>query len=179
MASEKAVLTALTILGRAFAGEVSPERVDLYHAALDDVTDAELALVTAALVKSHAGEFIPTPATIRAAVPRLQAPTLDVDRIIRELDRMGSYSPGGWCPPSVEKVRRLAGTPIADAFADVGPSRLLAEDPKSRDIAAQEFRRALKATAPAGYAAFPPWAVANPPRLAAQERPRLIAGEED
>lgn len=177
MASERGVRAALTMLGRVFAGSVGPERVEAYGAALGDLTDDELAAAAAHLMQTHAGEFIPVPAVIRRTVRGDETPKLDVDRIIREIDRMGTYTQGGWSAPGVQRVRDAMGSAIADAYGDVGPSRLLAEDQRTRDIAAQEFRRALKATTPAGYAAFPPWALANPPRLAASERKRLIPGE--
>jgi len=180
MASRKAVMASLVILGRAFAGKVDGDKAEVYAGALEDVTDAELAKVTVALVKTHEGEFIPSPATIRRAVLGDERPKLDVDRIIREIDRMGGHSPaGGWCNASVAHVRELAGNAIADAYAEVGGSRLFADDARTRDIAAAEFRRALASASGATlYAAFPPWAVANPPRLAASDVKRIGASEE-
>jgi hypothetical protein len=176
MASERATTAALTLLSRAFAGEVDAERIAVYVAALEDLTDAEVAAAAALLVKTHVGEFIPPPAVIRRAVLGDETPRLDIDRIIREIGQMGSYGPNGWCDASVETVRRQAGSPIAGAYADVGGSRLFSNDPRTRDIAAQEFRRVLGSETAAGYTAFPPWAIANPPRLAAGETKQLGPG---
>lgn len=178
MASDKAVLAGLTLLARAFAGEVDAARVQVYGAALEDLTDQEIAAAVAAIVKTHTGEFIPPPAVIRRAVLGDETPKLDVDRIIHEIMDLGEYNPNcGTLPPSVRTVREKMGEAIADAYADVGGSRLGAHDAKTRDIAAQEFRRALAGEAAAGYTAFPPWAVANPPRLAVSEAKRIAAAE--
>jgi hypothetical protein len=176
MASERAVRAALTMLGRVFAGSVGPERIEAYCAALEDIEDAELVEACGVLMRTHAGEFIPVPAVIRKVARGDETPKLDLDRIVRELDRMGGYSPaGGWAAPRVDKVRALAGNAIADAYAEIG-GRLFADDQRTRDIAAQEFRKALVSASGASlYASFPPWAVANPPRLAVSEAKQIPA----
>lgn len=179
MASERATTAALTLLSRAFAGEVDAERIAVYVAALEDLTDAEVAAAAALLVKTHVGEFIPPPAVIRRAVLGDETPRLDIDRIIREISRMGEYVSGevGWVGPSPRRVRELAGSAIAEAYAEVGASRLFAGDQRAREFAAAEFGKALKVTAGARmYSAFPPWAIVNPPRLAAGETKQLGPG---
>lgn len=175
MASERAVRAALTMLGRVFAGSVGPERIETYCAALEDLSDGEVADATKALMTSHLGEFIPVPAVIRQMARGDETPRLDVDRIVREISAMGEYNPHcGWQPPSVRRVRAVAGHAIADAYADVGASRLFLGGARTREIAAQEFRKSLAlATGAHLYASFPPWAVANPARLAAGEPKRL------
>jgi len=142
MASRRAVSAALKMLALTFAGDVSGERVDLYAAALEDVTDGALAAATLQLVKTHKGEWIPVPAVIREAAGVDALP--DIDALIRRIDRLGEPNPGyGWLSPDVETVRMAMGDAVADAYADVGAERLFADQATTRDIARHDFRRAL------------------------------------
>ena len=145
MASRRAVLAALTMFSRAFAGDVGPERVDLYAVALDDVSDEALAAAVVRLVREHEGEFIPTPAAIRRAAGANVAPVVDVEAVVRKIDGLGSYNPNtGWCSPRVEVVRRAMGDAVADAYGAVGgPSRLYGGDETGRSIALRDFGREL------------------------------------
>ena len=146
MATKRAVGTALTVLARAFAGPVTPEKIDLYAAALEDVTDAALEAATVRLVREYDGEFIPNPATIRRAAGANVVPVVDVEGIIERIDRLGSYNPvTGYNAPRVETVRRALGDAIAAAYGAAGGSRLVADNGTTRDIAGRDFARELAA----------------------------------
>ena len=170
MATRRAVMTALKMFALTFAGDVSDERIDLYFAALDDVSDDALAAATLQLVRTHRGEWIPTPATIRDAAGANTLPVIDAGRLLREIDRLGEYSPGtGWESPSVDVVREKRGDLIADAYAAAGgPERLFEGGATTREIAAREFAQEMAAQVKAhGAAALLPPAAPAVPRLAA------------
>jgi hypothetical protein len=158
MASRKAVVAALTLLSRAFAGEVTHERIEVYTAALDDVTDAQLAVAIVEVIKRHEGAFFPPPAVLRKAAGVGDAPAVDVDGILRELSRMGSYSPNGWLLPRIGEVREALGDAVAYAAAEVGLHRLCADDTVTRDIAARDFAQALRLEAEERPDSLPAWA---------------------
>lgn len=147
MASRLAVTAALKMFSLTFAGDVTAERITLYVAALDDVTDHQLERATVELVKCHRGEWIPTPATIRAAaLPPRWEPAIDTEELLRHIDRLGTYLPAaGWQSPRVERVRAVMGDVIASAYADAGgPSRCFADDETTRRIALRDFQLALR-----------------------------------
>jgi hypothetical protein len=143
MASNRAVAASLKILGRAFAGTVDEARIQVYAAALEDLTDAELATATTLVVKSHTGEFIPPPAVIRKAIA--PAPTvIDVDPVLRAIEKLAVYNPNaGMVYPPVAKVRDALGDAAAYAYAAAGGPRIFADSDTTRDIARREFRLAL------------------------------------
>lgn len=152
MASADAVTKALSVLAVNFAGDVTAEKVKLWVAALDDVSDADLARGVASVVKTHRGEFLPPVAVIRAAAR--PAGSLDSERVLVLLDKAGSYNPAtGWTPPRVELVRDRFGDAVAEAYGMAGGgSRLFASNPTTREIAARDFAEALKAAAPGAIA---------------------------
>ena len=177
MASKRYVAACLTYLSRTFAGKVDPEKAQAYSLALEDVTDAEIEDATKRLLSTHTGEFVPTPAVIRAAVPRLRAPSLNVARIERAIGSLGSHNPySGWADPSVEVVRERLGDAIASAYATVGAGCLFADDAKTRDIARRDFVKAMEETvkAPGGRESLPEWA--TPTVLPIADRKRLTDG---
>lgn len=146
MASEQAVMAALKTLARAFAGIVDGERVELYHAALEDVSDAQLAQATVKLVRTYAGEFIPPPAKIRAAIGMDQVAPSDVDATLSAIERLSIYNPhSGMIPPSVVRVREALGAAVAEAYAEAGAQRLFSENQTGREIARAAFAPALTA----------------------------------
>ncbi len=143
MATSKAVLSALKMLSRAFAGVVDPERVELYRVALDDLSDEQLAAATVIVIRTHTGEFIPPPAVLRKAVA--PAPVaIDVAGIVRQIEKLAAYTPGaGMQYPAVRTVREELGESVGYAYAAAGGARLFAEDATTRSIAAREFQRAM------------------------------------
>jgi hypothetical protein len=155
MASERAVAAALKMLGRAFAGVVDVERVELYRAALDDLSDAELARATLLVIRSHTGEFIPPPAVLRKAVA--PAPVaIDSAGIIRRIEKLATYNPNaGMIYPCVETVRGELGDATAYAYAAAGGPRLFSENDVGRDIATREFTRAMTEATSRPTAALP------------------------
>jgi len=157
VASKKAVSAALAVLSRAFAGEVGREKLVVYHDALADVGDAELAAAAMAAVRTYAGPFIPPPAVLRDAAGA-NAPAVDVERVAAEVARLGVYNPNGWCLPSIRVVRERMGEAIAAAVADVGISRVCSSDERTQAIALQELRRALHAEAQRAPGTLPAWA---------------------
>lgn len=171
MASRKVVLAALTLLSRAFAGEVSEERVDVYEAAWDDVTDQDLLAATTRVIKTHRGEFIPPPAIVRDAA----CPPLDPARTIAAVVELGYNGPNGFAGPAVFRVRDVLGDAIADAYASADPDRLFSENEAIRGAARREFAHGLEMGVQRyGYATLPPSAFALPPGPAVQAQ--LTAG---
>jgi hypothetical protein len=143
MASKSAVFAALKLLGRAFAGTVDEPKADVYHAALEELSDEELARATTIVIKTHTSDFIPPPAVlIRAVAPARLA--IDSGAIVRQIEKLAVYTPGGGMvyPPTCVVAREL-GTGVAYAYAAAGGSRLFSENDTGRDIAVREFERAL------------------------------------
>jgi hypothetical protein len=143
MASERAIVAAFKILSRAFAGVVDKERVDVYCAALEDLSDTELATAVTHVVKTHTGEFIPPPAVIRKAVA--PAPVaVDATAVIRKIEKLATYNPNvGMVYPRVEDVRTALGDAAAYAYAAAGGPRVFSDNETSRDIATREFQKAM------------------------------------
>jgi hypothetical protein len=170
VASREVITKALgTFVLAGMGGDVSGERVSVYALALDDVTDAQVMEATVRLLKSHEGGFIPTPALIREAAGANTPPVIDAERLLRGIDRLGSYNPNtGWTSPRVEVVREVMGDSVADAYAIAGgPSRLFADNQTTRDISAREFAQEMAAQVREhGPSALP----------AAMRGPKLIRG---
>lgn len=146
MASEEAVYAALKTLGRAFAGKVDSERAEVYHAALEDVSDAQLAQATVKLVRTYQGEFMPPPAKIRAAIGMDQTPPSAVDATLEAIRALSVYNPTrGMIRPSVVRVREALGPAVAEAYAEAGGERLFSENQVGREIALAAFGPALTA----------------------------------
>ena len=159
MATRKAVMATLTMLAREYAGTVTEEKADLWLAALEDVSDRVLALAVAKVIRTHTGGFIPPVALLREAAGANALPVIDAERILRDIDRLGSHNPAtGWQSPRVERVREVMGASVAAAYAEAGgPSRLFADSATTRDIAAREFAASLTAEVQIhGVAALPP-----------------------
>jgi hypothetical protein len=155
MASSEAVLSALKMLSRAFAGVVDAERVELYRVALGDLTDEEIVTATTLVIRNHTGEFIPPPAVLRKAVA--PAPVVvDAHALIRQIEKLATYSPaaGMICPPT-SVVREQLGDATAYAYAAAGGARLFSENETGRDIAAREFQRAMTEAASRPAALLP------------------------
>lgn len=170
MATRPTVTKALGMFVLAgLGGDVSAERITVYTAALDDVTDEQLVAATARLLKSHQGGFIPTPAVIRSVA--LPPVTLDVPRLLQEIADLAGYCPNGNHGPRVETVRRAKGDGVADAYAAVGGgTRIYADDATTRDIARREFGKEMEEIRGArGADALLPPAPVAPPRLTSGE----------
>jgi hypothetical protein len=145
MASRRAVVAALKMFSLTFAGDVSDERIDLYAAALEDVTDNALKAATTQLVKTHRGEWIPVPAVIREAAGANAKPRVDVAGILKQLHALVDYNPvSGHSAPRVETVRRRISDGVADAYGAIGGGdRLLMSDGTTRAIAERDFAKEL------------------------------------
>lgn len=161
MASRKAALAALTLLSRAFAGEVSGEKADVYAAAVEDLTDEQLMTATARVIKTRTDDFLPPPAVILEAAGANVEPVLDAERILREIEAAGTYTPSGWSNLRERQVRERFGDVIADAYSEAGcGTRLFSSNETTRDIAFREFQLGLKvAIHTHGVQALPGWAV--------------------
>lgn len=144
MASKQGIYAAFKVLSRAFAGTVDAEKVDLYHAALEDLSDEAIATATVKVVKEWTGQFIPPPALIRNAVGANATPVIDVDSIRYHIEKLGEYNPNvGWIYPSNQKVQAILGESIAVAYAIAGKA-LFSENETTASIATREFREALE-----------------------------------
>lgn len=155
MASERAVAAALKMLGRAFAGVVDVERVELYRAALEDLSDEQLQVATTLVIRNHTGEFIPPPAVLRRAVA--PAPiAVDSMAIIRRIEKRATYNANvGMIYPPTAVVHEQLGEAAAYAYAAAGGPRLFSDDATSRDIAAGQFTRAMVEAATRPQALLP------------------------
>lgn len=159
MATKKAIAASLAALSRAFAGEVGPQKLVVFYDALADVTDSELSAATAIVIRTYRGEFIPPPAILRDAVGANEVPAIDVERVVTEIERLGSYNPhSGWNLPTVRRVRAELGEAVANACADIGLHRVCADEERTRAIALQEFRKVLHAEALRAPGTLPAWA---------------------
>lgn len=163
MASTKAVVASLKILARNFAGPVDEGRVDVYAAALEDVTDEQLAAATVRVIKTHTGEFIPPVAVIRREAGADQAPAVDVDSAVRRISQLATYNPAtGMIYPCVHVVREEFGDAIAYAYATAGSTLLFDGDDIGRAIARREFHKALERAAKTPGARFEVLGVPQP-----------------
>lgn len=178
MASSRAVVAALKLLGRAFAGTVDVERVELYRAALIDLTDEQLAAACLVVIRTHTGDFIPPPAKIRAAVGADTITPVDVDATIRQIEALSMYNAASaMIRPSVAVVRVQLGEAVAQAYAAAGADRIFREgDDTGRDIARRDFATALQEWTRRSSAGLLPSGVE--PRVKELDRraQRLIAG---
>lgn len=157
MASKKAVASALAMLGRAFAGDVTPERAELYHTALAELTDDETRAATAYVIRTYTAPFIPPPAVLIAAV-KPHPVAVDGESVLKEIARrLASHSPTvGMCYPGAASVQREFGALVAYAYtAAGGASRLYSNDDTTRDIALREFQHTLTDAAKRDHAALP------------------------
>lgn len=147
MASPRAVATSLKMFSRAFAGTIDKARAEVYFAALDDVSDEQLGAATVRLIKTHKSEFIPTPAAIRRAAGIVdQAAVVDVDSVVRQIEKLAIYSPNvGMIYPPVPAVRAALGETVAYAYAAAGGPRMFRDgDDVGENIARREFQKVLE-----------------------------------
>lgn len=155
MASSKAVLAALKMLSRAFAGVVDAERVELYRVALDDLSDEQIATATAGVIRTHTGEYIPPPAVLRKAIAPA-AVVVDSTALVREIEKLATYNPNsGMIAPSVALVRERLGEAVGYAYAAAGAQLVLSDDATTRAIALRDFQRAMREAAERPQAALP------------------------
>lgn len=155
MASRQAVSTALKLLSRAFAGVVDATRVEVYGAALEDLTDEQIATATALVIRTHTGEFIPPPAVLRKAIAPA-TPAVDASAILRQIEKLAIYNANsGMIYPPVVVVRQELGEAIGYAYAAAGGPLLFAEDETGRSIAQRDFQRALREANERPQAALP------------------------
>ena len=166
MASIKAVGTSLKMLARAFAGVVDDARVEVYAAALEDLTDVELATATTIVIKTHTGEFIPPPAILRKAVAPA-AIAVDAVSLVRQIEKLSVYNPNsGMIPPSAVIVREQLGEAVAYAYVAAGGPRIFADNQTTLDIATREFAKAMTEAATRPNAELPVIGGGERPRLA-------------
>lgn len=170
MASVRAVATSLKMLGRAFAGVVDDAKIEVYHAALERLSDAELAAATAHVIRTYAREFIPPPAILLEAVA--PAPVVvDAPSILRQIEKLGAYNPSsGIVYPRADIVRDKLGEAAAYAYVAAGGPRIFSENETTRSIAEREFAKAIAEAANRPQSALP--IIGGEP-----SRPRLVSGE--
>lgn len=157
-----------------FAGEVTPEKVRLWHEALNDVTDEALSAAVPRLIREHAGAFIPPVGLVREFAGANAKPVVDVEAMRRRIATLGSYNPTvGWSAPRTDVVRRELGEAVGDAYASVGGERLFGQG-TTREIALREFGDVIQqAVAARGVQALSPYVGATVPVL--PQVKRLVA----
>jgi hypothetical protein len=154
MATHKAIQISLAAFAEDRGGEVTPVRAELWFQCLDDVSDADLLRATNTLLRAgHKGDgWLPTISTVRnaaganakyAAEP---LPAIDVEGLLARIERLGEYDyPRSYfVVPGVETVRTAIGEAEARAYGQVGATRLFSANDLTRDIARQEFTKALR-----------------------------------
>lgn len=143
MASSQAVKAALKLLSVNFAGDVTAEKVKLWHSCLDDVTDETLSEAVPRVIREHAGQFIPSVGFVRQMCGA-NTVSFDAEGLRREIAALGSYNPqSGWSPPRRETVAEILGEGVASAYGMVGGERLFGAG-TTRDIALRDFTEELK-----------------------------------
>jgi hypothetical protein len=175
MASKRAVASTLKALARNFAGEITTERVALYHAALQDVGDDALRHAAVRVVREYTGQFLPPVAVLRdAAGANHRMMLVDGEATLQAIARLGQTNQvGRWFPPYVETVRVTLGESIAIAYAAGGAGRLFADNETTRDIARRDFQKALEGVAKESG----PAAIALPRATAVPALPAAEASE--
>lgn len=152
MASLDAVGACLKMFARAYTGGVFDDgRVEVYAAALEDLTDEQLANATVRVIKSHERDFIP-PAAVILAAARAERSAVDVGAVLNEIHRLAIYNPAsGMIYPSVRAVRESLGDAVANAYADAGGTLVFSgPEDVGGQIARREFRQALNDAAVRG-----------------------------
>jgi hypothetical protein len=134
----------MMMLARTFTGgQVERETIELYAAALDDLTDEQLERACLIVVRTHTGGFIPPPAVLRKAIAPARA-VVDADAILRRIEKLSIYNAAtGMIAPPRAVVERELGEAVGYAYAAAGGKRLFADDEIGRDIATREFEKAL------------------------------------
>lgn len=158
MASTKAIYASLKMLSHNFAGDVTREKVELWEAALSEVTDEQLAAAVPVVIATYTGSFLPPVAVIREAAGANRRPTMDFEEAQKRISDLGYYNPNaGWVYPKVFQVREKLGEVIAAAYLEAGGEQIFSENETSRSIALRVFREKLSSEAKQlGLLALPP-----------------------
>lgn len=150
MASKVAVVEALNIFVEVFpTREVTKTTYRVWEEILAPLTDEQVQMATARLVREPGRKFFPTTNDVFGVLADLHE-KLPVADVVDAIARLGSYTARhGWFPPTVEQVRAALGDGVASAYAVVGGARLWANAAAdgttiTRDIARREFGKALE-----------------------------------
>lgn len=144
MATRTAVTTALRLLARIFVADITPERVQIYEAALEDVSDEALERATVRLIRTRTGQFFPVPADIRQAAGANGGGLVDGTAALHRIAALSVYNPRGYRHPAPRTVAERIGQAEARAYGAIGPERLFSEHEVTRDIALRDFQLALE-----------------------------------
>lgn len=147
MASEQKLRETFGVLAAAgYAGDVTPERVKIYRAVLNDVEDENLERGVKRVLNEHTGGFLPSAALLRELSGANRTGGVDVEAVCRSIAALGAYNPAsGWHGPRVELVREVLGDIVADAYGTVGAERVFAYEGTGREIARRDFGLELTA----------------------------------
>jgi hypothetical protein len=174
MASKAAIMTALKMLGRAFAGTVDEARAEVYHAALVELSDDQVNRATEIVIETYTGAFIPPPAILINAVKPAPG-VVDASAILRRVEKLGTYNPAsGMIPPPIGRIAETLGERIAYAYSGAGGPLLFTENEVSRDIARREFQRLLTEAVNEPQKALPIFGAASLPPAASDSVSKLV-----
>lgn len=148
MASTKAIYASLKMLSHNFAGDISRERVELWEAALREVSDEQLSRAVPTVIATYTGSFLPPVAVIREAAGANRLPVLDFDDAKKRIADLGHYNAHtGWIYPRVFEVREKLGDMLADAYSYAGADQIFSDNETTRSIAQRTFRERLSSDA--------------------------------
>lgn len=159
MPSRREIAKMLAVFAELYPRPITEQTAGVYEMALSDLTDEQVQIATATLVRT--ATFFPKPAEIRKAVGANTQPPPDVAGILNRICGLVTYHNGHEYMPSVERVREMCGDAIAQAYGYVGPNRMegvvFGGIGTGVDIATREFAEALAEAQDAGHSvALPP-----------------------
>lgn len=168
MASKQAIAGVLAYLHELYPSRaIGQATAEAWSLTFADWPDDELQVCARAAAASPGRSFFPTPGEVAAFRVERMTPIVDAGKLLRQIEKLGTYSPTiGYQPPTPSTVRAALGDVIADAYATAGGHRCFSDEEMIRSIAYREFQKAATE-----YAALPDGV--RPLLESGQLRPRL------
>jgi hypothetical protein len=168
MASNNTITDVLALLHELYpTREIGANTAPAWAMAFAEWDDATLQSCVRQAATTPGRAFFPTPGEIAAFKPTGTPLAFDVEKVLRQIDALGTYSPmAGRIPTYPGAVRLALGDIVADAYATVGGERLFSDDETTRNIARRDFVSRLTE-----YAKIPDIR----PLIASPAEPRKIA----
>ena len=166
MASKQTIAGVLAYLHELYPSRaIGQATAEAWSLTFADWPDDELQRCAKAAALTPGRSFFPTPGEVAAF--RKTTPIIDAGKLLRQIEKLGGYSPTiGYQHPTPYTVRLALGDVIADAYATAGGHRCFSDDETTRSIAFREFQKAATE-----YAAMPEGV--RPLLESGQLRPRL------
>lgn len=175
MASPRAIAAVLAYLHELYpTREISATTSEAWAMTFAAWDDETLTAAARAAAATPGRVFFPTPGELAALRP---APVIDGDAVLRQIERLSTYSPHtGMIAPRVEQVRDALGDAVATAYGMGGGARLFSVNEVTRDIARRDFHHELVALARTGTT-LPQLSAGNSSVLTPSMAPRFTRGE--